>query len=88
MFLFLVDNKVLNFWGNKVGDVFVENTIANLSLPKDKVKVLFFPLLKDKPELFKISGIDLIKQKKRSNSGGKCIRRWLSRSISGREYSK
>ena len=62
MFLFLVDNEIFNFWGNSVGDIFVEATIEKLNLPKDKVKVLFFPLLKNKPEHCLVSGDVLTEQ--------------------------
>jgi len=64
MFLFIIDGEKLDFWGNKVGDIFVDSTIEKLNLPKDKTKVLYFLGLQEKPEFCKVVGNSVITQKK------------------------
>lgn len=68
MFLLLQNNEVVGFWGNKDGDVFVENTIKNLKLDRSVVKLLLFSSLESVPELHVSSGNDLIVQKRGSVS--------------------
>jgi hypothetical protein len=64
MFLFLVDSLHYGFWGNKVGDIFVDNTIRNLSLDESKVKVLHFFGMRNHPEFYELSGNTLVEKLK------------------------
>ena len=64
MFLILVNNVVLSFWGNKVGDIFIENTIQNLHLDSSQVKLLHFPQIWNIPEFYSQSGNNLTVQNK------------------------
>jgi hypothetical protein len=63
MFLLLEDSSVIGFWGNSVGDIFIENTIKNLKLDGSKVKLMHFLGLEEKPEFFKIEAEKLTVQK-------------------------
>jgi hypothetical protein len=54
MFAIIYNEKFLRFWHNKVGDVFVEATIANLSFNRDAIKFIYFPNLEENIEDFEI----------------------------------
>jgi len=63
MFAILVNDNLHGFWGNKPGDIFIENTITNLKLDSASVKLLHYNL-DSVPEFFEFVGTDLlIKQK-------------------------
>ena len=64
MFLILVNNTVLNFWGNKVGDIFIDNTIKYLRLDPSNVKLLYFPQIWDVPEFYLYSNNSITIQRK------------------------
>lgn len=61
MFVILVDNTLLDFWSNQVGDTFIENTIKNLNLDASKVMLLKFDI-NSKPEVFAFDGNNLLIQ--------------------------
>lgn len=64
MFLILVDNIVKGFWLNRVGDIFIDNTIRSLSLDESKVKVLHFFGMRNPPEFYELVGDTLIEKLK------------------------
>ena len=50
MFLILINNEIYRFWGNKPGDIFIDNVIKIFNLPKDSLKLIYFSTLLNKPE--------------------------------------
>lgn len=60
MFALLLNGDFYGFWGNKVGDIFIDNTIKNLNLNPSQVKLLYFPQISNVPELFEVASNKLI----------------------------
>jgi len=52
MFAIFVADEFQDFWGNKIGDEFLNGTCASLGFNKSQVDVVFFHGLDEKPEFF------------------------------------
>lgn len=65
MFALLKNNKLLDFWSNKKGDVFFEQTCQKLKLKKEELDLLYFETLEQAPDHFEfLSSKDLVIKEK------------------------
>lgn len=54
MFCFFYKDSFVNFWSNKIGDVFCDLTISAMNWDKEDVDLYYYPLLVDVPKFYEI----------------------------------
>ena len=66
MFAIFKNDELVNFWSNRVGDVFIDNTCKNLKIDEGQVDLVHFIGLDSIPEHYEFSASKqlIIKEKK------------------------
>ena len=55
MFAIFNNDSLVNFWANKIGDIFISATCSNLKMDENKVDLVHFMSLESVPEHFDFS---------------------------------
>lgn len=54
MFLFLKNNELVNFWSNKIGDVFFDLTVSGLRWNRSEIDLFYYPEIYSIPYFYEL----------------------------------